>query len=206
MSIKKKIIVALSALGLGAIIAKAATARRIVVLTNLPKNGNWPTRKASEITDITVHHTAGGVSETLRDIALWHINGKQWPGIAYHFVISKDGTIYQVNPVDAYTKHNGFNNRGAIGVCLQGNFEENYPSSAQIYSLYWIVRDLKNRYPNIRYLMGHKEYKGATLCPGKNLNIDLIRQGTGLDFNPKGMRVQPPYLPNQYVVDNESDN
>lgn len=204
--IKKKIIIALTALGLGAIVAKAATSKKIITLSGLPKNGNWPNRDTAGITDITIHHSAGTDTETIADMANWHVNGRGWPGIAYHFVIDKKGQIYQTNPIEKYTYHNGFNNRGAIGICVQGNFENTYPSGAQIYALYWLIRYLKQKYPSIKYLMGHKEYEGTTLCPGKNINLDLMRTGTGLSYNPKGLKFHPANIPTQYVVGSESDN
>jgi N-acetyl-anhydromuramyl-L-alanine amidase AmpD len=160
----------------------------------------------ADITDITVHHSAGNANETLNDIALWHINGRNWPGIAYHFVIDKDGTIFQTNQIGAYTFHNGFNNRGAIGICLQGNFETGYPDSKQIYALTYLVNDLKKRYPQIKFLMGHREYQNETLCPGKNLNMDMLRSATGLKYNPKGATIHKSYPAEQYTTGNESDN
>lgn len=207
MSLKTKVILTLTALGLGAIVAKAANKRQILDVTNkLPTNGSWKKRPLSDITDITIHHSAGGANEALRNIAFWHINGRDWPGIAYHYVIEKDGTIYQTNSVSSWTYHNGFNNRGAIGICLLGNFETGYPDPKQVYALTWLINDLKKRYPQIKFLMGHREYQNETLCPGRNINLDLLRSVSNLKYNPKGASIHKTYPPEQYTAGNESDN
>lgn len=162
---------------------------------NLPRNGVWPTRRIVDIEDITVHHSASPTSGTPYSFAKFHTSskirgGKGWPQIAYHYVIAEGGEIYQCLPLDAHSSHNGFNNKKAIGICLIGNFEEHDVPALQRQALEWLILDLKTftpnqsdiALPNLKYLMGHREYKGSTLCPGKHLPIEPLRQLTNLAF------------------------
>lgn len=161
----------------------------------LPRTGVWRTRPISAITDITVHHSATPTSGTPWSFATFHTRsrfrgGKGWPQIGYHYVISAEGKIYQCLPLDAHSNHNGFNNRNAVGICLVGNFEEHDVPAVQMEALVWLINDLKVfvpngtdvALPNLKYLMGHREYKGGTLCPGKNLPIEPLRLLTDLSF------------------------
>lgn len=150
------------------------------IVNKLTKNGNWENRSLYGVTDITVHHSATPSTATAESFARYHVNSKGWAGIGYHFVIKADGTIQQTNDVVSWSYHNGFNNKNAIGVCLVGNFDQSYPTNEQIKSLEWLIKDLMNdsKLPNLKYVMGHKEYAGATSCPGSNFNTNYIRTRT----------------------------
>lgn len=154
----------------GAVVWAFSSAPRILpYAVNL--SGSWGSRPVSGITDITLHHTAAPASYGIEEINNGH-KGRGWPGIAYHYVIDQGGRIFQTNPAGSLTWHNGYNNSVAIGVVMLGDFTKTRPTNAQISSFVWLARTLKKRYPSIRYLVGHKEYPGAsTLCPG---DIDLI--------------------------------
>ena len=48
--------------------------------------------------------------------------GRNWPRIAYHFVIPKNGTIEQVNALTDVTWHCAGQNTRSIGIMLVGDF------------------------------------------------------------------------------------
>lgn len=152
----------------------------INIVNKLPRAGNWGKRSVSGITDITVHHSASPSSQTAYDFARYHVNSKGWPGIGYHFVIEKDGTIHQTNDLESLSYHNGYNNSRAIGICMSGNFENTPPDKRQIDSLIYLVNKLKKDVPSIFRLVGHKEYAGSTACPGRYVNMKTLRSLTGL--------------------------
>jgi N-acetylmuramoyl-L-alanine amidase len=62
-------------------------------------------------------------------------------------------------------------NEKSIGICLEGNFENEYPSDKQLASLTSLLEDFREKYSiPIKNILGHQEVKeAATLCPGKNL-------------------------------------
>lgn len=150
------------------------------IVSRLPRSAPWPERDLSEIDDITIHHAASSKTATAYDFARWHISEKGWPGIGYHFVIDRSGQIFQTNPLNAYSYHNGKDNKGAIGVCLVGNFQDYPPTPNQQKSLIRLIRKLKGRL-NIKTLTGHREYPGAsTSCPGRFLDPSFYRSRTNL--------------------------
>lgn len=176
----------------------------INIVNKLPKKGRWGKRSISGITDITVHHSASPSSQTAYDFARYHVNSKGWPGIGYHFVIERDGTIHQTNELDSLSYHNGYNNTKAIGVCMSGNFENAPPDQRQIESLIWLVKYIKNRVPSVFRLVGHKEYAGETACPGRYVNMNTLRAKTNLQ--PFANIYTKSILQNEYYLPSEADN
>lgn len=160
-----------------------ARRRRITDISNALPGGRWPTRNLDNVRDITIHHSAGPTTQDAFTFARHHINTHGWPGIGYHFVINANGTIDQTNPIAAYSYHNGYNNRISIGICLVGDFTKARPSSAQLSACKWLCNRLRRDMPQIKYLMGHKEYAGGTACPG-SYPIASLRQSTGLAVRP----------------------
>jgi hypothetical protein len=154
----------------------------------LPTNGNgWNFRPLQGVTDITIHHSAGGSSETIQGIANYHVSrrtssGEYWKGIAYHYIISK-GKIYQTNDLTAKSYHNGFNNTAAIGICIMGNYDVIQPKDEDINALKWLILKLKrdNDLPRLNRLIGHREYKNTTACPGRFIDLDTLRNDTKMN-------------------------
>jgi len=134
---------------------------------------------------IVIHHSdtpSGGAAKFDRD----H-REKGWDELGYHFVIgngteSRDGQI-EVGPRwpkqkwGAHTKttDNRFNEFG-IGICLVGDFQVQRPTQAQLRSLARLVAYLMSTYRiSPDRVLGHGQCK-PTLCPGKNLNIEVVRR------------------------------
>ena len=136
------------------------------------------------ITDrIILHHAAG--NGTAESIHKYHVS-LGWKGIAYHYYVRKDGTIYRGRPEDAVGGHtSGYNSR-SIGICAEGNFETDIMSNAQRDAIRELVLDIRTRYPDTQTIK-HKDV-AATACPGKNYPFDYI---AAADPDPEDTPVEP---------------
>lgn len=120
--------------------------------------------------DIAIHHSltrmelAGSNAE---GYARYHVNSLDWPGIGYHFVIEKDGTIKWCNNLDLRSYHVGNFNNQSVGICLSGDFRHDEPTNGQKSSLIELVEALKQDLPNYKRTLGHSDYPGyeLRLCP-----------------------------------------
>lgn len=117
---------------------------------------------------IVVHHTAGS-SDTPQSIESFHMS--KWSDIAYHFIIAKNGTIYQgrYGGPTVMGAHAKGANSGSVGIVMVGNYENESPTQASIASLEKLVRSLKQKY-NANTVTIHKKVGStSTACPGKNM-------------------------------------
>jgi N-acetylmuramoyl-L-alanine amidase len=62
------------------------------------KAKTYKTRSTDKIKYIIVHHSAT-VQGSAESFANYHVKNNGWPGIGYHFVITKKGEIYQTNHI-----------------------------------------------------------------------------------------------------------
>lgn len=124
---------------------------------------------------IVIHHAASR-SCTAQDIHRWHLE-KGWAGIAYHYFIRKDGSIYRGRQ-ETWQGGGllGSENKGAIQICLEGCYtdygiqtEKTVPV-AQMAALVELCRDIMKRW-NIVAIKRHADYPSAQAdkkdCPGK---------------------------------------
>ncbi|MCR4314820.1 MAG: peptidoglycan recognition protein family protein [Planctomycetes bacterium] len=117
---------------------------------------------------LTIHHSAGPGDEDVRQIQRFHMDTRGWADVGYHFLIASDGTTYEGRPVGFQGAHVENNNRGNLGICVQGNFAfaERVPE-AQLASLWQLARAL-NLMLRFEHVRGHKEFKD-TECPSELL-------------------------------------
>lgn len=117
-------------------------------------------------TDIAIHHslTKEGSSAAF---ANYHVKNNGWPGVAYHFVILKNGTIEWNHDLGVSSYHVGNSNKFAVGVCLVGDFRNEEPTFEQKDALYSLVNALKKDLPNYKRTRGHDEFPGYSwkACP-----------------------------------------
>ena len=100
------------------------------IVDNLPKHATkvYDTRPLEAIDTLVVHHTTGAPFQDIANIASYHVNGKGWPGIGYHFVIDGAGKVYQTNRLATKSYHAGnYSNPSdenfyTIGIALEGHF------------------------------------------------------------------------------------
>lgn len=124
------------------------------------------------IKQLVIHHSASRTSTTFRTIKRWHVEGRGWPDIGYHHVITGDGTIKAGRPMHLSGAH-APPNRGRLGVCVVGDntVEGRGWTSAQIKALRKYVAAVRQLYPDIE-VCGHRDTK-QTECPGLEI-ADLI--------------------------------
>src|SRR5262245_51605021 len=141
---------------------------------------------------VTIHHSGfEGRTQSeaeagclVRGIQREHMDEKHFADIGYHYVIDWSGRWWEGRSVNLQGAHAGDDrsNRGNIGICVLGDFQTAYPSSAQRESLVRLVRQLLDRYGlSANALATHQEVrpasKGATECPGRHLQdfVDRLR-------------------------------
>ncbi len=173
---------------------------------------------------MSIHHTASpnngpDAAARMRQIQAFHIDGRGWCDIGYHFVVSQAGDIYQGRSDERRPgAHVGGQNSGNVGVCLMGHYDDQVPPEAQIDGAVRIVRWVTQTYGIDRdrdTIRGHREWPGqSTACPGRNLlpRVDEIVRRSGevdpedppppLDMGepPPPDAAEPPPPPIDYAV------
>ncbi len=130
--------------------------------------------KRVNTTLLILHHAAGnGPVEQIHD---YHKRVKGWSGIGYHFYVRKDGSVWQGRPIDTVGAHTLEYNGFSIGVCFEGNFENEIMSDAQKSAGAELVGFIREQYPSITEVKGHGELKN-TACPGENFPFEEIVSG-----------------------------
>lgn len=135
----------------------------------------YPTRSLEQITHIILHHsaTSGGKPQSF---AYFHVNFYGWPGIGYHYVISKDGLIFKTNSLTTVSFHTRGLNECGIGICLVGNYNIDFPSSAQLSALGELLDILVRYLPRVKVILHRQAPLAKTACPGKNVTLELVKE------------------------------
>lgn len=142
--------------------------------TNQPVKGN--NNPMGAITRITVHHTGEHGNwadlpdvEIVQRIETYHRNEKEWAAIGYHFLVGKDGRIYEGRPVKYQGAHVSTQNENNLGISVIGDFMDHRPSARQIEALTAFLDDKRKTYGVSRArVYGHRDLH-ASLCPGDAL-------------------------------------
>lgn len=130
---------------------------------------------------LTVHHagTQGGTtgSAQFRGWQNWHMDGQGWGDIAYHVLIGIDGMVYEGRD-RAYEGDTGtvYDTTGHFLVVVEGNFDFDRPTVAQVESLTRVLAWASEEYAiSPSTISGHRDH-AATSCPGTHLH-SLIESG-----------------------------
>lgn len=121
---------------------------------------------------MVILHQADASKCSINDIHQWHLN-RGWSGCGYHFFVRKDGTIYKGRDEKAVGAHCLGYNAVSIGICAEGNFNNETMGEAQYNSLLELIRSICSKY-GINRICGHRELN-PTDCPGKNYPLDKIK-------------------------------
>ena len=144
---------------------------------------------------ITIHHTAErqsakrSIEQKLRNLQDFSQrpgkldSGKTkpaWPDVPYHFYIAADGKIGEGrNPNFAGDTNTEYDPTGHILIVLEGNFEIEKPTAAQLRALprltSWLMASYRIAASRIK---GHNDY-AKTACPGKNIKAEIKRLQQG---------------------------
>jgi N-acetyl-anhydromuramyl-L-alanine amidase AmpD len=133
---------------------------------------NGKLTKRAETKNIILHHRAGnGDAQSIHKL---HLN-QGYTGFGYHFYVRKDGSVYRGRPIDTVGAHCIGKNSISVGICFEGNFENEQMQTAQIKAGQELVSYLTGLYPKAE-VKRHKDLY-ATACPGKNFPFDKIKRG-----------------------------
>jgi N-acetylmuramoyl-L-alanine amidase len=143
-----------------------------------------------KITRITLHHTAdaravgstyAAVAERMKAYQTGHQQTNKWADIGYHYVIDRQGRIWEGRELNWKGAHagNGQANENNVGIALIGNFENADPPAAQRDATEELVGWLAREYgiPSSK-IYGHAEVEKmygipGTCCPGKRFGPTL---------------------------------
>lgn len=127
---------------------------------------------------IIIHHSASlvkGYQNAMIDS--WH-KARKFPQsrlgyfIGYHYVIEKDGTLFQARLDDDEGAHCKGQNLMSIGICLAGNFDLEMPTWRQQQTLSQLLNEkLANFKINVKNILPHRAFS-PTDCYGTNLAND----------------------------------
>jgi len=139
---------------------------------------------------VVIHHSVVYETDDLTSVKVvqdLHQNDRRWADVGYHYVIGRDGGIYEGRDVHVRGAHTGGFNTGSLGICLLGNFEINTVTESQLNSLEQLLRWVTYRFQP-SHIAGHRDFDSNTVCPGKNLFQYLpdFAQLTGLTHGTEG--------------------
>ncbi|MHC4064040.1 MAG: peptidoglycan recognition protein family protein, partial [Planctomycetota bacterium] len=134
---------------------------------------------------LTIHHAGvkddGTVpgDEKMRRLLRFSLNDKTWGDVPYHFVIDRQGHVWEGRSVQfAPDTNTGYNVDGHIGICVNGELTSQPLHESQYRSLIDLLAKLSFELdiPDGR-IAGHMDYSpGKTDCPG--VLEHYIRDGT----------------------------
>ncbi|MBV9773249.1 MAG: N-acetylmuramoyl-L-alanine amidase [Gemmatimonadetes bacterium] len=147
--------------------------------------------KTHTIDHITIHHTGEPshpertIEDKLRGLQKFSQapatleDGRvrdPWPDVPYHYYIDTAGRIAEGREI-AYAgdTNTTYDPTGHLLIVVEGNFENEQPTAAQLESLRSLVRWAAWKWHVPASAIGkHNDY-AVTLCPGKNLTPELPR-------------------------------
>ena len=124
-----------------------------------------------EINKIIVHCSATREGENfdVAEIRKWHVEGRGWSDIGYHFYIDLYGEIHKGRDIAKIGAHTKGQNRNSIGLCYCGGVEadgktpKDTRNEEQKQALICVLRTLKAMYPNA-VIHSHKDFANKA-CP-----------------------------------------
>mgnify|MGYP000161295347 CR=1 FL=1 len=123
---------------------------------------SWPSR-----TEFVVHHSEGPVTQSVRSIQDFHMDGRGWDDIGYNFLADHRGRIYAGRGWLVVGAHATGHNTSGIGVCVIGSDGADITAAARR-----AVRELYDeacrRAGRQLARRGHGDV-GQTDCPGRVL-------------------------------------
>ncbi len=135
-----------------------------------------------KINFIVVHHSQRKKDSPKR-IKNFHKKIRRWEDIGYHYLIgngslsTQDGRLYRGRSDKFVGAHVFGHNKDSIGICLIGNFDNEFPTKKQIETLIKFLKEKMDKYKlSIKNILGHREFPGVKkTCPGKFLDMSKIR-------------------------------
>lgn len=130
----------------------------------------------SKTTHLILHHAAA-TTASVQDVHGWHL-AQGWAGIGYHYYVRKYGVIYRGRHEVMTGSHTLNMNHTSLGICFEGNFDQEEMPLAQKKAGYELIADIQARYPGIQ-VTRHRDHQ-ATACPGSQFPLTQLLDGSGL--------------------------
>ncbi len=123
---------------------------------------------------ITIHHTAVALDQNreapgrIRGHQRFHQETKGWPDLAYHFMIDRDGNVYEGRPVDVRgDTATEYDPTGHLLPCLEGDYDSQQPTDGQLESLVRLMAWMVSSFGvPVETIGGHRDH-ASTTCPGE---------------------------------------
>ncbi|WP_227935650.1 peptidoglycan recognition protein family protein [Alkalihalobacillus deserti] len=132
-------------------------------------------RAGSSIRNIAIHHSAT-TSGSAEAFARYHVNQLGWPGIGYHYVVDRDGSISLCHNLEVVSYHVGNSNSFAVGICMVGDFRTQSLTDAQRQSTIIITRSLMSELNiPVDNVWGHMEFPGYAWKPCPSISMQSFR-------------------------------
>ena len=142
-----------------------------------------------KIDKIIIHcsATVEGVNVSTSTIKRWHVQGRGWSDIGYHYVIGLDGAIDYGRAINRSGAHTKGENETSIGICYIGGLSKSKRAKdtrteAQKKSLIKILKTLTHIYPEAS-IHSHFEFANKA-CPCFNAGEEYA------ELQPKGYKYQ----------------
>ncbi len=127
-----------------------------------------------QINKIIIHCSATreGENYTVDTIRSWHVDGRGWSDIGYHFYIDLYGEIHKGRDIAKIGAHCKGQNRNSIGICYCGGVEADGKTpkdtrlDCQKEALTAVLRTLKAMYPEA-IIHSHNDF-ARKACPSFN--------------------------------------
>ena len=142
-----------------------------------------------KIEKIIIHcsATVEGVNVSTSTIKRWHVQGRGWSDIGYHYIIPLDGEIEYGRELGRSGAHCKGENENSIGICYIGGLSDkkrakDTRTEAQKEALVNILKTLTHIYPKAT-IHSHFEYANKA-CPCFNAGEEYA------ELQPKGYKYQ----------------
>jgi hypothetical protein len=131
-----------------------------------------------EIDHITIHHAwsenGGSGPAVFRSWQNYHLS-LGWPDLAYHFIVGRDGKVYEGRPYTAVgDTATSYDPTGHFLIVVEGNFDYDQPSAEQLEMLARMIAWGSAQFDvPVDEIAGHRDLAG-TSCPGTNLYAKIV--------------------------------
>jgi hypothetical protein len=176
---------------------KRKVINRIAAAHALRRRATWgarPPRLAEMEQDwdfnmIVIHHSGNRGRKEPKSIQDFHMDESKFDDVAYQYLVLPDGTIAEGRYLAHKGAANAAVNTGKIGILVAGDFhpevldfDDEEPTVSQLSTVPALVNTLRREFPAIKKLVGHRDIKADTECPGDDLHKHLpaFRTSTGL--------------------------
>ncbi|MEM9492941.1 MAG: carboxypeptidase regulatory-like domain-containing protein, partial [Myxococcota bacterium] len=130
---------------------------------------------------LTIHHTVTPTVDSLspearlRQIQSFHQDVRGWCDVGYHFLVSRDGRLWEGRPSGVLGSHVGGANSGNVGVSFMGTHDSTPITDTQLNKVAGLIDAVTDQYGisiSSTTIKGHRD-RGSTSCPGNALYAQL---------------------------------